>query len=535
MYRKLAFLLVLSALGMNVSCGKGYGSSSGSGSGSGGSGISASITNPVTSVQEGAMYTFSATSPSNNGYTSGITWSISPATGAGTLSIATNSGYSSSVTYTAPTTLPSPNSVTITATPSDSVVSAATDMFTITASAANMLDGQFVFALSGVDGSSEAVNIAGSITADGSGNVTGGEMDFNRGQAPAAVRTPLAGTYTLDSDRHGVVSLTTPIPGESHSLAFDIALAANGNTGTATSSDTNGFHISGTLQRQRSGQDGAAFSLSQISSSFAFRLESNSPDRVATAGEVAIGENSTIVGIADSSKSGTGPLLAAAAVAGRITAAPDANGRGTLMLSTFAGTSRLAFYIVSEASFVLIETDSATGGGARQIGVAERQISAFSPAAVNASSVMHAAGFDAQLSTRGPIGITGKISIENFSHATLNWTASTAGEFLPEVVMRSELVTFDPASGRGTIKIANGYANNFADSVVFYLSAPGEGFVLDTTEGRFNRAIAGDLRSATSSSDPLAISGLRSLMLAGKELSANAKGRRRPALAFSTL
>ena len=86
MYRKLAFLLVLMALGMNASCGKGYGSSSGSGNGGGGNGISASITNPVTTVQEGAMYTFSATSPSNNGYTSGITWSISPATGAGTLS-----------------------------------------------------------------------------------------------------------------------------------------------------------------------------------------------------------------------------------------------------------------------------------------------------------------------------------------------------------------------------------------------------------------------------------------------------------------
>jgi hypothetical protein len=535
MYRKLAFLLVLMALGMNASCGKGYGSSSGSGNGGGGNGISASITNPVTTVQEGAMYTFSATSPSNNGYTSGITWSISPATGAGTLSAATNSGFSSSVTYTAPTTLPSPNSVTITAMPSDSAVSAATDMFTITASAANMLDGQFAFVLSGVDGSSEAVNIAGSITADGSGNITGGEMDFNRGHAPAAVSTPLAGTYTLDSNRHGVVSLATPIPGESHALAFDIALAADGNTGTATSSDANGLHISGTLHRQQGGQDGAAFSLAQISSSFAFKLESNSPGRVATAGKLAIGENSNIVGIADSSKSGTGPLLAAAAVAGRITAAPDANGRGTLMLSTSAGTSRLAFYIVSEESFVLIETDSPNTGEARQIGVAERQMSAFSPAAVNASSVMHAVGFDAQPSTWGPIGITGKIAIENLSHATLNWTASAAGELLPEVVMRSELVTFDPASGRGAIKIANGYANNFADSVVFYLSAPGEGFVLDTTEGKFNRAIAGDLRSPISSSGPLAISVLRSLMLAGKELSANAKGRRRPALAFSTL
>ncbi|HEY4741079.1 MAG TPA: hypothetical protein VIH76_10840 [Candidatus Acidoferrales bacterium] len=533
MYRRYAFLVALIGLGLVSGCGS-Y-KSSGSGSGSGGSGISATITNPITTVQAGATYTFSATSPSNNGYTAGISWSISPSTGAGTLSTATNSGFSSSVIYTAPTTPPSPNSVTITAMPTDSVVSAATDMFTITANAANMLDGQFAFALSGIDGSSEAVNIAGSVTADGAGNISGGEMDLNRGHAPATVSTALAGTYTVDSNGRGVISLTTPVAGVSAPLALAFTLTADGNSGTIMGSDANGFHISGMLHRQQVGHDGAAFSLAQISSSFAFKLESNSTSRVATVGKLTIGENSNIVGIEDSSESGIGTLLTSAAVAGRITAPPDANGRGALMLSTSAGAMRLAFYVVSEKSLVLIETNSASVGGARQIGSAERQLSAFSPAAVNASSILHAAGFDAQPSTSGPVSITGNISIENLNHATLNWTANTAGEALPEVSLRSELVTFDPTSGRGTIKIANGYANNFADSVVFYLSAPGDGLILDTTEGRFNRAISGDLRSATSVSEPLAISVLRSLLLAGRQLSENTKGRRRPALAFTNL
>jgi len=50
-------------------------------------------------------------------------------------------------------------------------------------------------------------------------------------------------------------------------------------------------------------------------------------------------------------------------------------------------------------------------------------------------------------------------------------------------------IFLDPSTGRGDIEIAN----SFADSVAFYLASSGEGFLLDETAGRFNRAIAGDL------------------------------------------
>lgn len=125
----LTIFLVLVAFVVN-SCGGSYGSGSGTG------GNSAMITNRVSSVGAGSMYTFSATTPSGNGYTSGISWSITPATGAGTLSGAMNSGYSSSVVYTAPASAPNPNSVIITATPTDTAVHAATDTFSIGAAGA---------------------------------------------------------------------------------------------------------------------------------------------------------------------------------------------------------------------------------------------------------------------------------------------------------------------------------------------------------------------------------------------------------------
>ena len=491
MFRYWMLIVALIAVGLSSGCGGYGGSSSGSG---GGSGISATITNAVTTVQAGAMYTFDATSPSNNGYTAGISWSISPASGAGTLSTPTNSGFTSTVIYTAPMSVPSPNSVTITATPADSAVSAATDTFMISAAAGNKFSGRFAFAMSGVDATSEGVNIAGSMTADGLGNITGGEIDFDRGESPATTSTPLAGAYTLDANMRGVISITSAVPGASQALSFAFTLDADGNSGVLSESDANGFDISGTLHRQ----DSTAFSLAKIASEFAFTLESNSASPVATAGTLTIAETSSIAGIADSSKAGAGPLFTSASVAGHVTAPPDANGRGTLMLATSGGAaSRLAYYVVSEKSMLLIETDSASAGSARQIGVAERQMLPFSAATANGASFLRGAGFDAQASASRAIDVTGTLAIENLTHATIDWSASGAGGAFNDINVRSELVTFDPASGRGTIQIANGSANHFADSVAFYLAEPGKGFFVDTTEGRFNRAMSGDFRSAT--------------------------------------
>jgi hypothetical protein len=246
--------------------------------------------------------------------------------------------------------------------------------------------------------------------------------------------------------------------------------------------------MNGTLQLQ----DSSAFSLAKISSEFAFKLESNANERVATVGEFAIGANSNIAGLADSSQSGAGPVLTSAGVAGRVTAPPDTNGRGTLSLGMGGATAQLVYYVVSSQTVFLMESVSA-GGAARLTGIAERQVLPFSAATANASSTFSASGFDAQVSTPGPVSVTGSLAIQNLTHAELSWDASSARPTQPSMSLRSDLVTFDPSTGRGTIQIANGYSNNFADSVAFYLTAPGQGFLLDTTAGKFNRAIVGDL------------------------------------------
>ena len=81
--------------------------------------------------------------------------------------------------------------------------------------------------------------------------------------------------------------------------------------------------------------------------------------------------------------------------------------------------------------------------------------------------------------------VTGKLSIAHFSHATIDWDSTGAGMPFSQTALRSELVTFDPNTGRGTIPIANGKCQILADFVVFYLTHSGSGFLLDSTAGRF--------------------------------------------------
>lgn len=491
MKRWLMLVAVVIALGVNSGCGAYKNNVS-----SGGGATAATITNLVSTVKVGATYTFTATTPSSNGYTSGISWTISPATGAGTLSSMTNSGFSSSVVYTAPTSAPSPNSVTITATPADMALTAATDTFTITTSTTPyvaMLSGQYAFEISGVDANGEPSSMVGSFTSDGSGSITEGALDMNHGSAATARSAPLAGKYTLDSNLRGTLTLSPGVSANAQPMSFAISLAADGKTGILGGGDSSGFHMmNGTVQQQ----DASAFSLGKISSEFAFKLDSNSSERVATVGDFAIGANSNIVGLADSSKSGAGPVLTSAGVAGRVTAPPDGNGRGTLSVGMGGGTSQMVYYVVSSSALFLMESVSANGGAARLAGIAERRMLPFAPATANASSAFRAAGFDEKVSAPGPVSVTGRLAIENLTHATIDWDASAAGYAFSLTGLRSEAVTFDPMTGRGTIQIANGYSNNFADSVVFYLADSGNGFLLDTTAGRFNRAIAGELRPA---------------------------------------
>ena len=91
------------------------------------------------------------------------------------------------------------------------------------------LNGNYAFAFSGITGNGSVSSVfaaVGRFTADGAGNLTNGEMDTNRvGAGPGLVAQSFSGTYAIDGDNRGVMTLN--FSGSSAKFAF--AMLANGN------------------------------------------------------------------------------------------------------------------------------------------------------------------------------------------------------------------------------------------------------------------------------------------------------------------
>ena len=120
----LAFALC-SFAGALTGCGGG-----GGGGGGGGNPTTVQVLNKQTSVPAGTQFVFNAQTFHNHHNPQGVSWTLTPSTGEGTLSNAVNNGSSSSVTYTAPNSGCS-NCVTITAASVENPSSTDSDTFSI--------------------------------------------------------------------------------------------------------------------------------------------------------------------------------------------------------------------------------------------------------------------------------------------------------------------------------------------------------------------------------------------------------------------
>jgi hypothetical protein len=207
---------------------------------------------PPADLQTGGTASLGATV--FNSTNTGVNWTVScgsadcgsfnPASGANT-------------TYTAPATIPSGNTVTITATAAaDSSVSVMGTTTITTGSTGTALNGQYVFAITGLDSSGVYV-AAGTIVADGNGNITSGEEDFCDLGNPTCLVGLLSGNFSTGSDGRGSVNITSSTIGSqtlelvltsaSHALIteFDTFATASGTLDLQDANALNPSVISG--------------------------------------------------------------------------------------------------------------------------------------------------------------------------------------------------------------------------------------------------------------------------------------------------
>jgi hypothetical protein len=428
----------------------------------------------------------------NDPASAGVTWTLTaggsdctPACGTLTVPL----GSLLQATYQPPATLPSGAAAnpTITATSVTNPNISDSFMFTINGAVA-LLKGSYSFLLRGFDVAGSPMCMAGSVTADGNGNITAGEFDVDNDGGITHAPSPLTGTYSLTPSsgifRGAITIANFKFPNSTSDIIFKFTLSADGTNGSVVELDGVGYRDSGSMQLQ----DPTALTSSIPSGSFAFGLDSDAPigGRIVEAGQIVLASGGTVSGLVDQSKAGDpSPRYSATPIDSGTATAPDSSGRGTLSVTISGTTSTYAYYVVNAGQLNLIQTDPGSTFGTAQAGVARLQQS-LTANSIFGNSVIQWTGMDVQPVTQvlGPDVLIGVMNVapgnQNGSFFNLTFDSNDIGIILSNHPATGFVSSFDPTTGRGLIHVAGGFQTGFVNDATFYLYDQGAGFIIDS-------------------------------------------------------
>ena len=311
-----------------------------------------SISPSAATMPAGSALTFTANV--NGTPSTAITWKVNGVTGGD----ATHGLISTAGVYTAPATAPTGGTVTITGVDQGGAGSSSA-VLTITFSNAT-LHGPYAFSFSGSNASG-FLAAAGSFTADGNGNITGGLEDVT-GQTAVSTNLTFTGTYSIGPDGRGSVALAVS---GSNSASWQIAMA-NDQHGFMIRFDTATVSASGTIDRQ----DTNSFNAASFNGNYVANLsgiDANANLLVQVGAMTANGTGNISSGVLDVNDNGTPSFNLG--LSGTYTM--TSSGRGTLAFTTVGGTENFALYAVNANQFKLVETDA--GASSSVVGDLNRQ------------------------------------------------------------------------------------------------------------------------------------------------------------------
>jgi hypothetical protein len=237
------------------------------------------------------------------------------------------------------------------------------------------LKGQYAYTVSGQLTTGQ-FTLAGSVVADGNGNITSGVQDEN---SPSGVLPNLgvSGTYTVTADGRGTMLLNSSVG----QFQFDYVIISPQRV--LITRFENAATASGVMELQ----DATAFSNAAFTGPFAFTTAGvdNAGNSLAIGGVfTADGVSALANGVLDLNDSGS--VSAAQSATGSF--AVSSNGRGTLSLTTTAGTFNFVTYVVNRQHVKMIESDATPS----QVGDAYSQASGLTNAALSGPFVFAVAG-----------------------------------------------------------------------------------------------------------------------------------------------
>jgi hypothetical protein len=421
--------------------------------------VTISPTSAIVAASTQQQFRASITGSTNKG----ITWKVSGSgcsgSSCGTISTAG--------LYTAPASLPSSASVTITATAQANGTSSASAVVTLVASNNSKLTGQYAFFFTGFDDNG-AYQAAGSITANGSGVIVSGEEDVNNFVGPSN-SVPIAGTYQVTSDDRGTMTINSSLG--THTYKF--ALNTQGTKGRFISFDQSGVRGSGIIERQ----DPTAFDPSVLSNGYVMGLsgEDSSGGRVGALGLMFPDGAGFIAGSTLDVNDAGSVAPTYASFSGIYSV--DSTGRGTATLlipGLGSGIIDFAFYVVSANEFLIISVDPIGQNNLILGGPAEIQNGApFTSSSFSGSSIFSLSGTNGS----APQDIVGRFGFDGDSDVTVNFDENNGGNI---TVAGSMTGAYDlELNGRGTLNLDN--SNGGSTVWYMYATGPNQGFVMDAS------------------------------------------------------
>ena len=316
------------------------------------------------------------------------------------------------------------------------------------------LSGSYAFLVSGND-LNGLFAIAGSLQADGAGNISSGVMDINQNNS-SGVPQPITnqsftGTYSVQADGRGIANLNSS--SGNFKLGFIII---NAQRALITRFDPNGTG-SGTMDLQTS----SAFSTASLAGSFAFNL--TGVDGVgapfSSVGSVTTDNTGTVTsGVVDSADNGSVsqnvPVTAG-------TLAVGANGRSTLDITTAAGTVSFAAYVVDTNHLKMVQTD--TTSGAQLSGEAFRQPAGLTNASLAGPFAFTVAGVDTSQGL--PFASGGVLNADGAGTITSGTEDFSELQFNPAIglgILSSSTYSISGVRGTLTLQTSDGSTANFA-------------------------------------------------------------------------
>ena len=361
----------------------------------------------------------------------------------------------------------------------------------------SLISGAYSFLFNGYD-TSGTVMVAGSITTDGNGTITGGMEDSNRVSNEGGTLTgvvtgiPLTGSYSLGTDGRGTMQLVATNPQTSVTLTTDYRIVLD-STGTihfiqnndittaGVGTDTVGTHGEGILKPVPANfNSGAGSFLGNYS--FLFSGQDMTAKPTALGGVIHADGTSTLIPAAggvggDLNDNGT---FTTQNISGTFSASAS-NNRGTAaFLFDIPGKSQttiqFAYYFVSQSDMFWVEIDQSTTTQSpifyRLSGemIAQPANTAFSGSALVGTSVATGSA----LSGSNASVFAGLFTSATAGTATLAYDENNGG-------------TIDAPSNTGTYAVAtNGrvaFTGLGSRAAVAYLTGPGQGFLLGSDAG----------------------------------------------------